>query len=103
VASLAPLLIRRAEAATKDSAAVELGDPNEPFRACLLRATQRRLVVQVVTGHAHRLAGVRRDHVHEEPQAPLEHEVADEFFVAVVRQAKLRRYISSEHFSVDGT
>jgi transposase len=33
----------------------------------------------------------------------LEHEVADEFFAAVVRRAKLRRYISSEHFSVDGT
>jgi transposase len=33
----------------------------------------------------------------------LEHEVADEFFAAVVRQAKLRRYVSSEHFSVDGT
>ena len=30
-------------------------------------------------------------------------EVADEFFAAVVRQAKLRRYISSDHFSVDGT
>ena len=33
----------------------------------------------------------------------LAHEVADEFFAAVVRQAKLRRYISSDHFSVDGT
>jgi transposase len=33
----------------------------------------------------------------------LEHEVADEFFAAVVRLAKLRRYVSSEHFSVDGT
>src|SRR5580765_7122218 len=33
----------------------------------------------------------------------LEHEIADEFFAAVVRQAKLRRYVSSEHFSVDGT
>src|ERR687898_2356528 len=33
----------------------------------------------------------------------LEHEVADEFFEAVVRLAKLRRYMSSEHFSVDGT
>ena len=33
----------------------------------------------------------------------LEHEVADEFFAAVVDQAKLRRYVSSEHFSVDGT
>src|ERR687897_2925584 len=33
----------------------------------------------------------------------LAHEVADEFFAAVVAQAKLRRYISSEHFSVDGT
>ena len=33
----------------------------------------------------------------------LEAEVADKFFAAVVRQAKLRRYISSDHFSVDGT
>ena len=33
----------------------------------------------------------------------LEHEVADEFFAVVVRQAKLRKYVSSEHFSVDGT
>ena len=33
----------------------------------------------------------------------LEHEVADEFFAAVVAQAKLRRYVSSEHFTVDGT
>jgi len=33
----------------------------------------------------------------------LEHAVADEFFAAVVRQAKLRKYISSDHFSVDGT
>ena len=31
----------------------------------------------------------------------LAHEVADEFFAAVVDQAKLRRYVSSEHFSVD--
>ena len=33
----------------------------------------------------------------------LDHEVADRFFAAVVGQAKLRRYLSSEHFSVDGT
>ena len=33
----------------------------------------------------------------------LDADVADEFFAAVVRQAKLRRYISSDHFSVDGT
>ena len=33
----------------------------------------------------------------------LEHEVADEFFAAVVDQGKLRRYVSSEHFSVEGT
>ncbi|HZM40206.1 MAG TPA: IS5 family transposase [Acidimicrobiales bacterium] len=33
----------------------------------------------------------------------LEAEVADRFFAAVVRQAKLRRYVSSEHFTVDGT
>ena len=31
------------------------------------------------------------------------HEIADRFFAAVVRQAKLRRYVSSDHFSVDGT
>src|SRR3954471_24452758 len=29
--------------------------------------------------------------------------VADEFFAAVVDQARLRRYLSSDHFSVDGT
>jgi transposase len=33
----------------------------------------------------------------------LAHDIADRFFAAVVRQAKLRRYISSEHFAVDGT
>jgi transposase len=33
----------------------------------------------------------------------LDHDIADRFFAAVVRQAKLRRYLSSEHFSVDGT
>ena len=33
----------------------------------------------------------------------LEAEIADRFFAAVVAQAKLRRYVSSEHFSVDGT
>ncbi len=33
----------------------------------------------------------------------LEHEIADRFFVAVVEQAKLRRYVGSDHFSVDGT
>lgn len=36
-------------------------------------------------------------------QRLLDQHVADEFFAAVVRQAKLRRYMSSEHFSVDGT
>jgi transposase len=30
-------------------------------------------------------------------------QIADRFFAAVVAQAKLRRYVSSEHFSVDGT
>ncbi len=33
----------------------------------------------------------------------LEAEIADRFFGAVVAQAKLRRYVSTEHFSVDGT
>jgi len=36
-------------------------------------------------------------------QRLLDHEIADRFFAAVVVQAKLRRYMSSEHFSVDGT
>ncbi len=36
-------------------------------------------------------------------QRLLDANVADEFFAAVVRQAKLRRYMSSDHFSVDGT
>jgi transposase len=33
----------------------------------------------------------------------LDHEIADRFFAAVVAQARLRRYTSSDHFSVDGT
>jgi len=33
----------------------------------------------------------------------LDAEIADRFFAAVVAQAKLRRYLSSQHFSVDGT
>jgi transposase len=33
----------------------------------------------------------------------LDHEIGDRFFAAVVAQAKLRRYVSSDHFSVDGT
>ena len=36
-------------------------------------------------------------------QRLLDQNIADEFFAAVVGQAKLRRYMSSEHFSVDGT
>jgi transposase len=36
-------------------------------------------------------------------QRLLDHEIADRFFAAVVDQAKLRRYLSSDHFSVDGT
>lgn len=36
-------------------------------------------------------------------QRLLDHEIADRFFGTVVVQAKLRRHVSSEHFSVDGT
>lgn len=36
-------------------------------------------------------------------QRLLDHEIADRFFTAVVGEAKLRRYVSSDHFSVDGT
>jgi transposase len=36
-------------------------------------------------------------------QRLLDADIADEFFAAVVTQAKLRRYMSSDHFSVDGT
>jgi transposase len=36
-------------------------------------------------------------------QRLLDHDIADRFFAAVVGQAKLRRYVSSDHFSVDGT
>jgi transposase len=36
-------------------------------------------------------------------QRLLDHDIADRFFAAVVVQAKLRRYVSSDHFSVDGT
>ena len=33
----------------------------------------------------------------------LDHDIADRFFAAAVTQARLRRYLSSDHFSVDGT
>jgi len=33
----------------------------------------------------------------------LDHDIADRFFAAAVAQARLRRYLSSDHFSVDGT
>jgi len=33
----------------------------------------------------------------------LKQEIADRFFAALVRQAHLRRYLSGEHFGVDGT
>jgi hypothetical protein len=36
-------------------------------------------------------------------QRLLTHEVADRFFAQVVAQGRLRRYRSSDHFSVDGT
>ena len=36
-------------------------------------------------------------------QRLLDHDIADRFFAAVVEAAKLRRYCSSGHFSVDGT
>lgn len=36
-------------------------------------------------------------------QRLLRHEVADQFFATVVEQARLRRYVSDEHFTVDGT
>jgi transposase len=36
-------------------------------------------------------------------QRLLDNEIADRFFQAVVHKARLRRYVSSEHFSVDGT
>jgi transposase len=36
-------------------------------------------------------------------QRLLDHEIADRFFALVVDQARLRRYLSSEHVSVDGT
>jgi transposase len=33
----------------------------------------------------------------------LQHEVADQFFAAVVEHARLNRYVSDDHFTVDGT
>jgi transposase len=33
----------------------------------------------------------------------LTHQIAEQFFATVVDQARLRRYVSSDHFSVDGT
>src|SRR6478752_1664469 len=41
------------------------------YSAGVLRAAQLRPALQVVPGHAHRPAGVRRDDVHQEPRASL--------------------------------
>jgi hypothetical protein len=57
----------------------------------------------VVLGHAHRPPAFDATTLSENRKRLLEAEVADEFFAAVVRQARLRRYVSSDHFSVDGT
>ncbi|HEY6397911.1 MAG TPA: hypothetical protein VIX82_10700 [Solirubrobacteraceae bacterium] len=57
----------------------------------------------MVPGHALDQAAFDATTFTKNRQRLLAHEVADEFFAAVVRPAKLRRYISSDHFSVDGT
>ena len=36
-------------------------------------------------------------------QRLLQHDVADRFFAAVVEHARLKRYVSDDHFTVDGT
>ena len=73
-------------------------------RAGVLRTAQLRPAVQVVPGHAHRSA--RRSTRRRSPRTASgcwSTRSRIEFFAAVVRQAKLRRYVSSDHFSVDGT
>ncbi len=39
----------------------------------------------------------------EEPRPPLEGEIAAKFLAAVLAQPKVKRLLSSDHFSVDGT
>ena len=71
--------------------------------AGLLRAPQLRPAVQVVPGSADRRPAFDLTTFTKNRERLLGHEIADRFFAAVVRQAELRRYITPEHFSVDGT
>lgn len=71
--------------------------------AGLLRAPQLRPAVQVVPGSADRRPAFDLTTFTKNRERLLGHEIADRFFAAVVRQAELRRYVTSEHFSVDGT
>ena len=57
----------------------------------------------MVPGSAHRRRAFDPTTFTKNRQRLLDHEIADQFFAAVVRQAKLRRYVSTDHFTVDGT
>jgi len=46
---------------------------------------------------------VASDSVHQKPDRLLEGAVAEEFFSLIVRQARSRKLLSDEHFTVDGT
>jgi hypothetical protein len=69
----------------------------------ILRTAELRPAVQVVPGPADQCGRLRPHHVHQEPGAPARGRDRRPVLRRSPSPAKLRRYVSSEHFSVDGT
>ena len=90
--------------------------PEQLLRALLLQAlytvrSERLLVEQLeynllfrwFVGLGDGRRGVDADDVHQERERLLAGDIARQFFAAVLTQARARRLLSDEHFTVDGT
>jgi hypothetical protein len=75
----------------------------DPLRAGLLRSAALRPAIQVVPGPPIDAPAFDPTTFTKNRERLLAADIADRFFQSVVAQARLRRYTSSEQFSVDGT
>jgi len=75
----------------------------DPQRAAVLRAAEVRLLFKFFLDLNVDAEGFDHSTFSKNRERLLKQEIADRFFAVVVKQAHLRRYISGEHFSVDGT
>ena len=99
VCGLGPSLDR---AGVYSAGAVVAGVLLDPFGAAVGRADRLQPAVSLVRRPGHGRRGVEPRGVFQEPRSAAEQrEVAQQFFAAVNRQAK--RFMSDEHFTVDGT